>query len=297
MKKGWKIFWIVCICVVLAGIAFCIAGAVLGATREGIRSVLQSERIDRSVAEYKETHERSEKTDDAGQEGKTADAGQEGESLSMEYQNVRSLDVEVACPNVVVEEYTGSQIQVKTSGIPQNIQNDLSFYEDEDELKIELNNRKKWMNLFQTPSGTLTICVPEDYSFDEVSLEVDAGELLVENINARELNINIGAGRAVIKRFTAEKLEAECGAGEADITGKAGRSVQIECGVGEVTYRAAGRQQDYNYELECGIGELQVGTDSYSGLTKKQKIDNNGSIKMEIECGIGEVTVTFDEEL
>lgn len=291
MRKGWKTFWIVCACIAALGIAFCIAGAVMGATTKGVLSVLQSANL-ASIHDVEVTTEETREVVEAEPE-----AGEEVVSQSMEYEDIRSLDVDIVCPNLVIEEYSGSQIQVKTERIPENIQNDMSFYVDKDELKIKLDNKKKWKNLFGDLKGTLTIRIPEDYDLEEASLTVDAGELQIENIRAEELKIDIGAGRAVVKQFTADKIDVECGAGEANIAGTAEKEIQIECGVGSVTYRASGRQQDYDYELSCGIGDLNVGNDSFGGISGKQKIDNGGHTKMEIECGIGEVNVTFGEEL
>ena len=39
MKKGWKIFWVMCISLGVLGIALCISGIILGATAEKIREV------------------------------------------------------------------------------------------------------------------------------------------------------------------------------------------------------------------------------------------------------------------
>ena len=55
-----------------------------------------------------------------------------------------------------------------------------------------------------------------------------------------------------------------------------------------------GAQEDYNYDLECGVGNLDVGSDSYSGLGRENHISNTGADrKLELECGMGNVSVSF----
>lgn len=310
MKKGWKIFWVICISFAVLGMVLCISGAAMGATLGGVRNVLASAGLyhdDREEPDDWDEPDAWDEPDDIdgltdkenaeeGSSGSEGSSSSEGSSEVMKFSGIRELEIDVVCPKVVIQEYEGSEIQVKTNGIPEEIEKDMTVHSDNEELKIELKNKKKWMNKFGNLNGTLTVEIPAGYVLKEASLEVDAGDLKVENICADELDIQIGAGRAIVKQFTAEELNLECGAGEAEIAGDARRKIQIECGVGEVSYEASGRQQDYNYELNCGIGELQVGKDYFSGLNSKRKIHNGGQVDMEIECGIGSVEVTFHEE-
>lgn len=293
MKKGWKIFGIICISFAVLGIVLCISGAVLGATLGSVRTVLAGTGIYHDDRE--DRYEAEQYTGIAETDGQKA--GAEEAADYMEFSGVRELEIDVVCPKVAIQEWEGSEIRVQTAGIPEDIGSDMTIRSDNDELKIELKNKKHWMNRFGNSKGTLTVQIPAGYPLKEASIEVDAGDLLIENICADELDIQIGAGRAIVNQFTADKIDLECGAGEADIAGDARREIQIECGVGEVSYEAAGRQQDYNYELKCGIGDLKVGNDSFSGLNSERKINNGGQVKMEIECGIGTVEVTFSEEL
>lgn len=297
MKKGWKIFWIICISLAVLGIVFCISGAVLGATWSGVRTVLEGVGLYHEDDEWDDWDDLDDgrHTDISKEDGQSTAV--ESSSQSMDFAGIRELDIDVVCPKVVIEEYEGSDIHVETRDIPEDIQNNIRIYSEHEELKIELKNKKHWMNRFGNLNGILTVQIPRDYVLEKASVEVDAGDLKVENICAGELDIQIGAGRAVVNQFSADTFDLECGAGEAQIAGEARREIQMECGVGKVLYKAAGRQEDYNYELDCGIGDLKVGNDSFSGLNSERKINNNGQIKMKIECGIGTVEVTFSEEM
>ena len=55
-----------------------------------------------------------------------------------------------------------------------------------------------------------------------------------------------------------------------------------------------GTQDEYNYDLQCGIGNLDIGSDSYSGLGREKHISNaSADRKLELECGMGNVSVSF----
>ena len=67
-----------------------------------------------------------------------------------------------------------------------------------------------------------------------------------------------------------------------------------ECGLGELDLTLTGTQEDYNYDLECGVGNLDVGSDSYSGLGREKSISNKGADrKLNLECGMGNISVDF----
>ena len=281
MKKGWKAFWIICISLVVLGIALCIAGLVLGATVSGIREAFGIH--DRWENYFWDGH-------DGSVSGGTDDAASveyhSGNSASVSrYSDIRELDIDVTCLEVSIIKGEESDIVVDTSGITEKMMKDLVIPQKDKELKIELQNRKSWDSWSKSQyqsQGILLIQIPEGMQFDEVSLLVGAGILYTDEIRAKELDIEVGAGQVSLDSFTADELSLECGAGEAFVRGEAVREVDIECGVGSVAYTAVGNQQDYNYELSCGIGELVVGNDSFSGLDKECTINNGGSKNMEI---------------
>ena len=75
------------------------------------------------------------------------------------------------------------------------------------------------------------------------------------------------------------------------------RKTDGECGLGELDLTLTGTQEDYNYDLECGVGNLDVGSDSYSGLGREKSISNKGADrKLNLECGIGKYISRFLRE-
>lgn len=111
----------------------------------------------------------------------------------------------------------------------------------------------------------------------EMSMEVDAGKMDLEELEAEELKIKGGVGD-----FTAELIQAE--------------KIDIEGGVGRIEVTVAGKETDYSYDIECGVGRVEIGDSNYSGLGSSKSIQNPGSKEMQIECGIGNVGVYFENE-
>ena len=319
MKKSWKIFWIICISLAVLGIALCISGVVLGATVGSIREVFGiHERWedyfwgDGSYASGGGTAESAEYSD-GSVSGGTESAASDGEAAESAvstkqnagsgasvsgYSGIHKLDNDVTCLEVAIVKGEGSEIVLDTNDISEKFMKDLVIRQKDEELKIEVKDRKSWekwaKNQYKS-QGTLLVQIPEGMRFEEADLKVGAGILRADDIQASELDVEVGAGEVSLESFAAEEFDLQCGAGEAYVSGDASEEAKIECGVGSVTYTALGNQQDYNYELNCGIGELNVGDRSFSGLGSEQKINNNGSRSMKIECGIGSVTVVFEE--
>ncbi len=305
MKKGWKIFWVMCISLGVLGIALCISGIILGATAEKIREVFgiqarftvssESGEFYEGGSERAASSESGEgyesRSDSAASYGSSETQADEGEQF---FSDIEELKVDVTCLEVDIFEGDGGQIRVYSGDLEQEILDDLTISKKDKELEIEMKGKKKWENLGNRSRGVLSIQIPAGQQFKEVSVKVGAGLLTADDLHAEEMDIDVGAGQVYLNSFYARELDLECGAGEAELYGEIERETKIECGVGRVSFTAVGSREDYDYKVSCGIGSVTVGEDSYSGLGGERKISNGGSKKMEIECGIGEVEVSFD---
>ena len=131
-------------------------------------------------------------------------------------------------------------------------------------------------------------------TFKEVSLNLGAGTLYIDNIYTKDLEVGVGAGEAIVEGFQADEAEFNCGAGSIAARGDIRSQAELKCGVGSITYTASGQEEEYNYDIECGVGEVICGDNSYSGLGKDRHIDNNADKDISIEGGVGSVIIDFD---
>lgn len=325
MKRGWKIFWIVCAACLGIGFVCCAASFMMGVTVEAIENRFP----DGFVINRDRYSDDSYSSDDAADDGYDYDGydsddyddfdgdnydggthhpephhdsgddfyetGQPGNiiegSKRLKFQNVSAIDAEVWAGEIEVMPDAGlsNEIIIDTTNISEKLR--LRCYMDGNELKIV--SAKKVFRVNDGKAGKILIRLPEGVSFEEVSMGLAAGYLHIGDIDTNELSVDVGAGEGVVDNFRAQEAELVCGAGSLTAAGAAGAEVDIECGVGEIVYTAHGKESDYNYEIECGVGEIVCGENTYSGLGRNKTIDHHGSREMDISCGIGTVTVNF----
>lgn len=286
MKRGWKIFWMVCGICGGAGILLCAISLALGVSVEAIEERYPDGfsfpfHIRRSVGFTEYDYE---------------DPGDveiiQGEN-TQKYVGVRSVDLYIAAGQVEIRtaEKGVTDIVVKTEKVDRRLK--LKNYMEGNTLVIR--TKKNITGLSHAGDvGTIWLYVPEDYLFDEADLDVRAGSLKVEDIRAKELTVNVGAGEASVENFVADEADLDCGTGSLTLAGEVRESVDIDCGVGKIAFTVKGKEEDYNYNIDCGIGEVTCGEMIHSGVAFDKEVDNGASREMDIDCGIGEVTIHFE---
>lgn len=274
MKKGWKIFWIICSSLAAIGVICCIVGVILGGSF--FRSIARDRDLDHITFESENDLEIQ------GEEQQT-------------FYGIKELDVDVSQVNVQLDEYDGRYLAVETVDVPENVLNEISYTADESSLEIELEDSKRIKKLLSdNTKATIRIKVPYR-SLQEADISVGAGSLYIGQIEVEELQVEVGAGQAKIEQFASNCAEFHCGAGEMQIAGEA-ESTEVECGVGSIIYKAKGREEEYNYQVENSLGEVTVGDRSHGGIGSGSEISHDGAKKeLYIECGIGQIQVEFQK--
>ena len=299
MKKGWKIFWIICASLTGIGAALCIGGAVMGAdfyeveaalhTRPGWGWIEENEYYDDDYDDYDDYAE-TEYCDGTRQHAPQPAAD------SMEFQGITELDVDVNYLKVWIRESEESEVRTELFNIPEAVKDNLLIYQEGSELNVEIRRMSEVIKEMKNrgEEAGITIWIPKDLEMHSASLSCGAGELVVDNIRTAELDLEVGAGTAEITDFTADQLDVSCDVGEVVVAGTANMESQIECGIGAVTYQANGAKEDYSYDLECGVGTITIGEEEFSGIST-EKMQAGAGTKMDVECNIGTVLITFTE--
>ncbi|MCI6122516.1 DUF4097 family beta strand repeat-containing protein [Bariatricus sp. SGI.161] len=276
MRRGWKIFWIVCGVTAGIGLACCVAAWGLGVTTEALHSRFPNG-IGFGVIHWDDESE---------------DAGEYiAEDIHQSFHEVRKINAEIFAGEVEVLTSDSEDIIVETDGISEKL--GFRCYMENNELK--LSTKKNLTHINHIGIGTIRIYLPKEAKLGEVSLDIGAGTLYVEDVCTESFSVDVGAGEAEIDHFSAAKVDLNCDTGSLTARGSADLDMEIECGVGEIQYTAEGEEHEFNYDIECGIGEIICGENSYSGLSVEKRIDNGANKEMQIECGVGNVTVEFEE--
>lgn len=235
----------------------------------------------------------------------SADQEEFTNKMSVSAADIRELKIDLRNCDLRIAPSDDDKIYV---GIEAGDADHISLKRDEDVLKI-IDTRKHFKNL---KTVSVDIRIPDDHMFDEISMQLRAGDIGIDRLAANEIEIKAGAGQMDVETLIAkQEFDLELGAGDMEIgEAELGRT-DIECGVGsfeiisctlggdaninggvgEVNVGIAGEKDDFNYELQCGLGELEVFGDSYTSLGKDKKIDNGARYTIALECGVGSVNV------
>ena len=305
MKKFTKGMLIAAGIFAAAGIGLTAAGGVMGASMSELTGVNSLKRIlwmtewDDDHDDYDDNDEDDDYEDHVEHDGMehSAEMGQknmesaavgnesatDGTVYQLKYQPTK-LDIELKYDELILEEGDSFCVRVYDD----NGKN-VTVKESSDTLKVRSTKKL---------SKTRKVCIsyPKDVKLQELEIEMGAGTVyLNRDIETEKLSVEMGAGEFDSKNpVTAEEADLEIGTGSMTFADLSAKKISGECGLGELDLTMTGTQENYNYDLECGVGNLDVGSDSYSGLGREKSISNTGADrKLDLECGMGNVSVNF----
>ncbi len=143
-------------------------------------------------------------------------------------------------------------------------------------------------------TGDVTLYIPKDYSFDQVSITVGAGEISgASAFRAAELIVELAAGEINLSNVEAEHLDTAVGAGSLTFAGNILQSVDARCSMGDLTLWLTGTETDFNYDAEVTAGEITIDEKSLGGISQKCQINNDASKNAKVKCSLGNIDISF----
>lgn len=159
----------------------------------------------------------------------------------------------------------------------------------------------------------ITITLPRDFVAEEFSMEIGAGDVEAEKIEAMEGNFSVGVGKLSVEQLIVheessfsvgagkmELMEAvindasiDGGMGYVSVDGRITGDSYVNTGVGSIRLSLDGNPQDYSYAITAGLGSVTVDRESYSGIVDKEVTNQGAEHFLELECGIGDIDVEF----
>lgn len=282
MKKGWRRFWMICGILFGTGVVLVLIAAVFGTSK----TVIEESNVGQMIRNHifsKGIYEVEDKNSDLDGSSTQADEVQK-------YQGIRQIDADISVGTLEIRKTTDAEVRVETDGV----RSSWGFKQRQDGDTLDLSMKKKVST--KNNKSKIIVYLPEDMELQEVSLELGAGVLYIEDIVTGELDIDMGAGQATVDHFKAGDLEVSCGAGEVTLTGTVEAGADLECGTGQITYHAAGAEEDYNYDMKSGIGDITINSRSVSGLGKENFVNNEAYKTITASCGIGEISIDFEKK-
>ncbi len=236
----------------------------------------------------------------AGTVPNTAPAGSLEDEAAGIFANIRGLEIDMNYGEVYIREGAPEDtvIRLERSGVTGHENRRYSVNREGDVLKIESgirHHRAHWDDCKEI----LTLTVPAGYRFREVELDLAAGVIDADVINAEKLEIDTSAGSVTVAGGEVGVLEVDCSAGDVTCLARASQKAEADTTTGSVLIALAGARGEYDYEFDCSVGTIVLeGTDSeeISNLSKTEYRDNGSGRKVELDCAVGKITVRFPDE-
>lgn len=159
----------------------------------------------------------------------------------------------------------------------------------------------------------IEIQIPEDFEFENVTLEVGAGEMTLDKIICeKDISLEVGAGDITIHYLVSKDADFEVGAGNLYIndgslkeasfevglgnltyTGNVTNDLKASCGMGNIELFLKENQKDHNYHVSCAMGNITLGSNNYSGAALEQKLDYDAKYTYTLDCTMGNIDVIY----
>lgn len=209
----------------------------------------------------------------------------EGETVNDEFEvkgDIKTLDIKAAMLNVKIED--GDEIKITYKG-DERLKPDYTYDETTKTLKIEQKKTVKTTNL--SSDNKLTIEIPENHQMDNFTLELDMGNLKVDEIIAKEISIEDNMGNVEIEKTDSDSIVVDANMGNVTISKCDAKDVEVKAAMGNVEIKLEEDIKDYSIDASASLGNLTIGNDKVSGSYKQS--GEKGTIK--VECSLGDVDI------
>lgn len=200
-----------------------------------------------------------------------------------EFAGIKNLEIEVDTSKVEIREYDGSMIKVSSNGATKIVnENNTLIIEDNFNIFNLSNLNKK-----------ITLYIPINYQFNNVDINVDAGDIEAENIYATDIEVSIDAGNFATKKIIATNLNVEVDAGKATIDLLDCQNSYFDCDMGDIEAMMVGSEVDYSYDVSCDLGSVKVGNYKADGLSNEHSF-SSGMKKISVSCDVGDIDIKME---
>lgn len=222
---------------------------------------------------------------------------------------VSSIDIDINVGNLVIKTSDDNSWRVLSTG-----KKPVEAWQEEDTLKIVGESNRRFFHQFPFFSNNYCrtiVYLPED-EIENIKITMSAGCVKLYNCKAENFSmdmsagvlyavdsqqfdsftVELDAGSIELDEVVADSAMISCNLGDFTMAKGSFDEARINCDMGNVDLTLAGKEEDYGFDIDVDMGNVDVGSESYSGMDNKYNLD--GAKKMEISCNLGNVTVDFN---
>lgn len=214
------------------------------------------------------------------------------------FKNIDSLDFDLSLCELNIYYHDDSDEIMLTA---KNSSPYFSCLQEDGTLKIQDDRPSSTKQNSMEDALTLSLYLPKKH-LEEVSIDLDVGNLTIQQLDAEEIEIDCGVGDIYAEKLLCKDIELSNGVGEIVVdhlqshdnaqlqTGTGtltlalfeGSSLNAECGIGEIRVTASGSEKDYNYDIHS--------------LTDTLQKDHDADQDISLQNALGDINLYFTEE-
>lgn len=220
--------------------------------------------------------------------------------------NYSDLEI-IGNANILDIDIRASKLEIKIGDYLKAETNNKYITVKQDNNKLIIKEKKH--SIFSDYEGKLVVYVPDNLSFDRVSIDAGAGSVKIDKLTTNTLdlelgagsvridtlnvfnnaNIDGGAGELIISDGSMKNVDMELGVGRVIVDSKLMGKSKFDCGVGEFQLNVIGDEDDYKVIVDRGLGSIQLDGEDI----KSNTYYGNGDNIIDIDGGVGSIKINY----
>ena len=144
--------------------------------------------------------------------------------------------------------------------------------------------------------ASVSIYVPKNTLLKQIKVEVGAGTVRMNELNAQNIKLETGAGSLKVDKIETNQLSVKTGMGDTKIKQALCDQLDIDLGMGDVKVGLQNKIEEYGYNVSVGLGNVDLGNNKFSGAAQERFRYQSKDKKIDIDCGMGNVSISEMEE-
>ncbi|WP_294578089.1 DUF4097 family beta strand repeat-containing protein [uncultured Thomasclavelia sp.] len=211
-------------------------------------------------------------------------------NVVQEFRDVSNLEINCEIGTANIKSYGGSSIKVEG----RNVSRKIKIEKEHETLVIKDGSQFGRIFNYNDNDTGITIYVPNDYQFDQVNLEVDAGKMTIDQLNCQELEINVDLGDFYGNQIVATQAKIEVDAGDITIDYLDSMNCDFNCDLGNITATVAGSEADYDYEVDSDLGDVTIGSYNSDSMEDKYTLQRGANRRLKGSCDAGNIEIFME---
>ncbi|MCI9583413.1 MAG: DUF4097 domain-containing protein [Clostridium sp.] len=148
--------------------------------------------------------------------------------------------------------------------------------------------------------GAAVLVVPEDWQFEEFSVDGMAGFMQLEDVQAGRISLSVKAGEIRAQTLRAKALTVDADAGEVSARAAGAEQVDASAKAGAVSLHISGAEDEFDVRIKNKAGNVRIGEMSYVGMNEDSQrrgaADRAERKEILVDCVAASVEIDFSED-